>query len=170
MSFLVTGWSGTGKSTICKELLKKGVEAIDTDRVNGLCSWVSKETGEKYGTKCPEPFTSGKYDWNWDETILQKNLDTYKDAVFCGSANNALRFFDLFSKVFVLNLSEHEQRRRMTERTEHNFGQDIETQNAVILGQANLVKDLTKMGAHVICATPPPPEIALTIISKINED
>ena len=43
----ITGISGTGKSTIAKELEKQGVYTISIDEVNGLCCWRHKKTGEQ---------------------------------------------------------------------------------------------------------------------------
>ena len=45
MKILITGIAGSGKSTIAKELIKLGRQAVDLDN-SGLCSWVNKKTDE----------------------------------------------------------------------------------------------------------------------------
>ena len=37
---LITGRSGSGKSTVYRELRRRGLPAFDTDRVAGLARWV----------------------------------------------------------------------------------------------------------------------------------
>lgn len=43
---LITGISTSGKSTIAKELVKRGYEAYDTEH-NGISAWYNKETNER---------------------------------------------------------------------------------------------------------------------------
>jgi broad-specificity NMP kinase len=165
MATLITGWSGTGKSTLCQELLSRDIDAIDTDAATGLCGWVDIETGINYGRECPEDFSSLKYDWRWDSEALQKALLNHPSAFFCGNANNAFDFYCLFERVFILDLPEHTQRSRMMSRTEHDFGQDKETQDIVIKRQKTLLQTAVALGAVVIDATPSPKIIADTILS-----
>jgi gluconate kinase len=37
--FLITGISGTGKSTVAEQLNKIGIKAIDIDSIDGMCHW-----------------------------------------------------------------------------------------------------------------------------------
>lgn len=46
MKILITGISGSGKSTIITELAQKGHQTIDLDTSN-TCIWVNKKTGEE---------------------------------------------------------------------------------------------------------------------------
>jgi len=45
--YYVTGTAGAGKSTLAKELKKRGVFTIDIDAEKNLCHWKSKKTGKK---------------------------------------------------------------------------------------------------------------------------
>ena len=46
-NYYITGVSGTGKTTVCEELTKRGFFAIDQDsKMYGLCSWKHNETKE----------------------------------------------------------------------------------------------------------------------------
>lgn len=166
MNILVTGWSGVGKSTICRELVAAGHPAFDTDKIPGLCGWVDKQTGENFGKKYPTRFSDDKYDWRWDEQTLLLNLKTTETTFFCGNANNAFDFYHMFGKVFLLDLPEAEQRRRMMARTEHNFGQDIATQDMVIHRQRTLVSEAQALGAIVIDASPSPGVVMNDILAR----
>lgn len=169
MAVLVTGWSGTGKSTLARTFEQQHIEAIDTDRVDGLCGWVDKRTGSWHGRTCPEPFSEGNFDWNWKEATLESLLKEHPDAILCGSANNAERFFSLFTHIFVLGLPEQEQRRRMNARTEHNFGQNPATQDRVIAGQAELIETARRAGAIIIDAQPSSEVVAANILRHIHD-
>lgn len=46
MKILITGISGSGKSTIIMELTKRGYQTVDLDTSN-TCIWVNKITGEE---------------------------------------------------------------------------------------------------------------------------
>ena len=46
MNVLITGSSGTGKSTVIKELKRRGYTAIDGDEEPGLSRLEIQETGE----------------------------------------------------------------------------------------------------------------------------
>ena len=56
----ITGVSGTGKSTITEELARRGIFAVSTDAIEGLCCWRNKKTREKI-----------KYDFNGDENWFE---------------------------------------------------------------------------------------------------
>jgi len=88
--FYVTGVSGTGKSTLAKELEKRGVAAFDIDSVADLCHWrnrtTHKEADYQYGI--------GKdwldaHEWICDIKKLRELLHkTTDNAVVLGLASN----------------------------------------------------------------------------------
>ena len=167
-SYLITGRSGTGKSTVCKELLKRGYVAFDGDSVPGLAGWVDIATGQKVNTDYPGHDHVGKFNWNWDETVLKKLLQDNEDVFLCGSANNAYNFYPLFDTVFVLNLEPDEQRRRINNRVEHDYGKDLAVQDSIIAYQKESVEVARNRGATIVDSMPPVDQIVSDILSRIK--
>jgi len=125
MKILVTGVSGSGKTTIAAELHNRGYNAQNMDYLPGLCSWVNLATG------LSEPdfqITSaadweGKYDWQWNRQKLAEFLAEDGTTFYCGSAGNQDQFFNLFDKVFLLKMNPELIRERiLNNEREHDYG------------------------------------------------
>lgn len=99
-NYLVEGLSGSGKSSVYDELIRRGFPAISTDR-----AW-------KSGPGI------------WDERRALAELERAEpDVVFvCGSSRNRDRFLPLFAKVFNLRIDDETMRRRLAERTNNDYG------------------------------------------------
>ena len=65
---LLTGMSGTGKSTVINELAARGYKAVDTD-YHGLSEWAAVSLDELTG------LAPGQ-DWVWREDRIQDLLST----------------------------------------------------------------------------------------------
>lgn len=165
---LVTGWSGTGKSTVCRELIRRSLNAIDADTVKlpFLCEWVNTYTGEWLGRGFPEDYSNEKYDFCWRAEVIKSILEVNSVVYLCGNADNAFDFYNHFDYIFILDLPEAEQRRRIMSRVEHNYGQDKATQDAVIQQQKKLVSEAIKRGAIHVDANRPVAVIADDILKK----
>ncbi len=168
MKVLITGWSGTGKTTICQELRARGLNAFDGDRVPNLSAWVNRTTGEKLGQAEPSDYSHERYNWNWDDKTLQDLLANNGDVFLCGNANNAPDFYHYFAHLFFLDVSPAEQRRRMLVRTEHDYGKEMSVQNMVIEQQLSLIESSKDSGGIVIDANRPPGAIVDDILEHIK--
>lgn len=166
-AYLITGRSGTGKSAICTELKKRGIQAFDGDNVPDLAGWENVQTGERIGKLYPGHDHVGKFKWEWDEQILNKILGEPGVVFLCGSANNALSFMDRFEKVFVLNVAEEEQRRRINSRQEHDYGKDSTVQDSIIAYQKETVALARERGATIIDASPDVEQVVNTILASL---
>src|SRR5215203_6571246 len=112
---LVEGLSGTGKSSVYEELIRRGYTAISTDR-----AWkyfVDPDTGLPGG---PAHYDNHR----WDEQKAVSELESPEpDVLFvCGSSRNRDRFLTHFTKVFNLRIDDDNMRRRLEERTNNEFG------------------------------------------------
>ncbi len=165
-AYLITGRSGTGKSTVCKELIKLGLKAYDSDTVPGLANWVDRKTGQKINKNYPGHDQVDNFKVKWDETIIKGLLDQPSDVFICGSANNAFDFMPLFAKTFVLHIDATEQRRRINNRTEHDYGKDPAVQDGIIEYQQQTVKDAQNRGAIIIDAMPSTEVIVKDILMR----
>jgi dephospho-CoA kinase len=166
-AYLVTGRSGTGKSAICRELQNQGYTAYDGDAVPDLAGWENVQTGERIGKQYPGHDHVGKFKWEWDEAVLAKLLDQPGVVFLCGSANNALSFMDRFEKVFVLDIDEEEQRRRINSREEHDYGKDQAVQDSIIAYQKETVALARQHGATIVDANGTVKQVVEDILANI---
>lgn len=144
--FYITGTSGTGKTTVAKELKARGIPALDLDKEDGLCYWAHRETGENANTRW-DPSKGDEFlkthRYVCDTEKLEKLMDAYKDThdavVVVGLADNQPEIFKLFDKVFLFHCSEEVFLKRIDERT-NRFGK-FEPERSMILNRYHLIED-----------------------------
>ena len=94
-NYLIEGLSGTGKTSVCDELQRRGHHAIHGDRE--LAYRGDPETGE--------PREGSRHEHHiWDvEKVRSLVADrSHAATFFCGGSRNFSKFIDLFDGVFVL--------------------------------------------------------------------
>ena len=113
-NYLVEGLSGTGKSSVYEELIRRGYRAISTDRAWAYSA--DLETGLPGGP-------GGHDTWMWDREKAVGELSSPEpDALFvCGSSRNRDGFLPYFTKVFNLRIDDHTLRRRLEARTDDDW-------------------------------------------------
>src|SRR5258705_9222076 len=97
---LLTGMSGTGKSTLIGELAVRGYKAVDADSAE-YSEWV-EFTGDTNTLGSPD---WGGKDWVWREDRMQALLSTEDaDVLFVsGCAENMGQFLPQFDHVILLS-------------------------------------------------------------------
>lgn len=102
---LLTGMSGTGKSSVILELRKRGYAAIDMDEPG----WSEHDSD---GNQL------------WREDMLQAALDAHASgALFVsGCAENQVKFYPQFSHVVLLSAPADVIKARLAGRTTNDFG------------------------------------------------
>jgi hypothetical protein len=133
MKVLVTGTSGSGKSTIGKELKKRGFDVIEADQdvFNDLsiAYWKNKVTGEGVNMPWPPPKNwHNENDWVWRVDVLKQRLDSSDNSIVfaCGDSRNKQEAYSLFDKIFVLNVSDDMLHERIQSRADNYFGKTDE--------------------------------------------
>ena len=116
-NYLIEGVSGTGKTSVCNELQRRGYHAIHGDRE--LAYQGDPETGTPTnGLKHEQSaiFTSDHH--NWDVEKVKALVANQDEAVtfFCGSSRNFSKFINFFDGVFVLEVDIDTLNRRIDER------------------------------------------------------
>src|SRR6478736_4135034 len=96
---LVTGMSGTGKTTVLAELRRRGHLTVDTD----YDGWV---------------LPNG----DWDEPRMQQLLAANPDVVVSGTVENQGRFYGDFQHVVLLSAPLHVLVDRVSSRTNNPYG------------------------------------------------
>ena len=114
-NYLIEGVSGTGKSSVCEELRRRGYEAINGDRE--LAYQGDPTTGEK-----TEGFCHEHHIWDVEKVrSLAANQDC-EVAFFCGGSRNFKQFIDLFDEIFILDVDVGTLNKRLDSRSDDDWG------------------------------------------------
>lgn len=114
-NYLIEGVSGTGKTSVCNELHRRGYHAIDGDR--DLAYQGDPRTGEPLGG-----FAHAHHIWDVDRVRALVADQRHAASFFCGGSRNFDRFIDLFDGVFVLEVDLDTLHRRLALRPEDEWG------------------------------------------------
>lgn len=150
MRVLITGMSGTGKSSVIGELRKRGFQAIDMD----------------------EPGWSEFVDGNqlWREERLQQALDDTGDAplFISGCAENQGKFYPQLTDVILLSAPVNVIKERLLTRTTNSYGKHPEEMDEV-LGYLETVEPLLRQGATLeIVTTIPLKTVVEQLLEHVN--
>jgi len=97
MRVLITGMSGTGKSTVIEELAARGHRAVDLD-TPAWSEWIDIESADGLTPR------EGK-DWVWREDRVRALLTAHDHGTLfiSGCAQNMALFFPLIDKIILLS-------------------------------------------------------------------
>ena len=114
-NFLIEGLSGTGKTSVCDELLRRGYQAIHGDRA--LAYQGDPDTGEPL-----DGFEHEHHIWPVDKVRALVADHDQPATFFCGGSRNVHKFIDLFDDVFVLEVDLETLHQRLDERPDDEWG------------------------------------------------
>ena len=146
-NFLIEGLSGTGKTSVCNELQRRGYHAIHGDRE--LAYQGDPETGEPTEGSAHE-----HHFWHVDKV---KGLVADQDEAvtfFCGGSRNFAKFIDLFDGVFVLEVDLDTLNRRLDERPDSEWGGGKPVDRELIARLHQTKEDIPKDGISIDATAP----------------
>lgn len=114
-NYLIEGVSGTGKTSVCNELRRRGYHSIDGDR--DLAYQGDPKTGAPL-----DGFAHEHHLWDVDEVRALVADRSHAASFFCGGSRNFHRFIDLFDRVFVLEVDLLTLNQRLVVRPEDEWG------------------------------------------------
>ena len=144
---LVTGMSGTGKSSVLRVLAERGHRVVDTD-TDEWSEWAVDAEGEP--------------DWIWDEAAIVALLDGHDDGhlFVAGCRTNQGRFYDRLDAVVLLSAPAEVLLARIDARTDNPYGKSDE-ERALVMRYLTEVEPLLRATATAeLDATAPLPEVA----------
>jgi gluconate kinase len=171
----VTGVSGTGKSTICRELRARGFVAYDVDE-HVFASWVNRSTGQVDPFPAPAPGFDihdwyAKHRWVLDADKIKALKDesdrTPTNAFLCGTAEGDDVVWPSFDEVFALTIDDATIRERISTRTDNTFGRTPAELAEILSWNAQFAASHRRFGAILIDATRPVDRVVDEILSHV---
>lgn len=145
---LVTGMSGTGKSTALAELAKRGFHVVETDDAP-WSQWSEADGG---------------YIWREDLVAELLSREDGPTLYVSGTVSNQGRFYPRFHAVVLLSAPVDELLRRLKTRTTNDYGKAAD-ERALILGDVAEVEPLLRASCtHEIDATKPISEVVAQLV------
>ena len=158
-NYLIEGVSGTGKSSVCQELRRRGYVAIDGDRE--LAYQGDPTTGEK-----TEGFGHEHHIWDVEKVRrLAANQDD-EATFFCGGFRNFKQFIDLFDEIFILDVDAETLNERLDSRPDDDWGKR-KSERELILRLHATKEDVPSSGI-VLDATQPLVSVVDEILSHVR--
>jgi broad-specificity NMP kinase len=164
---LVTGMSGTGKSTVISELAARGYKAVDAD-CDEFSEWV-EVTGDSDSAGTPVEVNR---DWVWREDRIQALLSTEDtDVLFVsGCAANMGMFLPQFDEVVLLSAPVDVLVERMATRTTNPYGKHPD-EVARALSLVETVEPLLRLVAgHEINTAAPLDDVVTTLLRLMQAE
>ena len=156
---LVTGMSGTGKSSALAELGRRGYRVVDTDDPG----W------REYREDVESSDEVRRGEWLWVEERITELLDSDARSLFVqGCVRNQSKFYDRFNAVVLLSAPADVILDRIARRTTNNYGK-TPLERAMILDDLAKVEPLLREGCtHELDASRPLADIVadLTAIAS----
>jgi dephospho-CoA kinase len=155
---LLTGMSGTGKSTVINELAARGYKAVDAD-CDEYSEWAAV-------SDAPGSPVEPDRDWVWREDRIQQLLSTEDAGVLflSGCAPNMGKFLPQFDHVVLLSAPAEVIVARLGARTNNPYGKHPD-EVARVLGLLETVEPLLRRAAgHEIDTSASLDEVVATVL------
>lgn len=159
---LLTGMSGTGKSTVIEVLAARGYKAIDVD-ADGWSDWVVTEGN-------PTGANEGQ-DWRWHEHRVRMLLEAEaaeagdgRVLFLSGCAENMVGFFPWFDHIILLSASPAVLLDRLATRRNNPYGKRPEETRQVLENLRDVEPRLRRVAGHEIDASAPLEEVVTKIL------
>ena len=145
---LITGMSGTGKSTALAELEHRGIRVVDTDEAP-WSEWSEADGG-----------------YMWREDLVAELLagDDGSTLYVSGTVSNQGRFYDRFDAVVLLSAPAEVLLQRIASRTTNDYGKSDRERELILQHVAEVEPLLRATCTHEIDTTQPVSAVVAQLI------
>lgn len=166
MKIYITGISGTGKTSIAKELEAKGFFAISVDEIPGLCHWRHKENKEPAGfdSELTKEFIEA-HEWVCDAERLKELMGDKENVFVLGITSNQNEYLNFFDKILLLQCSPEVFIQRINSRENNDFGKDEGAQETILGWYKDFEKKMLEIGAVPVSVDRHLDEVVAEVIS-----
>jgi shikimate kinase len=153
---LLTGMSGTGKSTVIRELARRGYKAVDTD-YDGWSHWVNMRSGLPASPPLPGEYGWEDLDWIWHEERMQALLSDEDEGLLfvAGTSPNQGKFYARFDQIILLSAPAEVIIDRLATRTDNPYGTTPRTLARVLEHLETVELRLRETAGHEIDTSAP---------------
>jgi shikimate kinase len=150
---LVTGMSGTGKSTALAELGRRGFPVVDTDSP-AWSEWIP-------------PADGAEGEWLWREDRIAQLLTSEDDRTLyvSGCMSNQGKFYDRFDAVVLLSATAEVILDRVENRTTNDYGKGAGDRGLIISHLGSVEPLLRATCTHEIDASRPLDDVVDALIA-----
>ncbi|HSX01836.1 MAG TPA: AAA family ATPase [Candidatus Saccharimonadia bacterium] len=157
--FIITGISGSGKTTVARQLVEHGEVAFDSKLNHGLFHFVD-EYGQQPATNHPnDPSWKQHHKWVINQTVFSQLLEehTQSERVFlCGGGDSLKVLWPQTKKIFLLKIDVQTLLERLNNPSRDNaFAKNTATQEALLRRLEKYQQTMIESGATVIDARRP---------------
>ena len=146
LRILVTGMSGTGKSSALVELARRGFRTVDTDEA---------------GWTIADP-DGGRW---WDEERIAELFAEEGPTLYVsGTVSNQGRFYDRFDAVVLLSAPADVLLERLSVRTTNDYGKSLDERELILEHVRKVEPMLRATCTHEIDATQPPADVVERLV------
>lgn len=147
---LITGMSGTGKTSVIGALTARGYKAVDTD--------------DGYSARGPNG------DWHWNEDALIQLLETEDaDVLFVsGCVSNQGKFYPRFDLVILLSAPHKVMLERIGSRSNNLYGKTPEEQAEILANLEEVEPLLRRTSDHEIITDRPLERVVEKLLALVR--
>lgn len=147
---LLTGMSGTGKSSVVRELTARGYKAIDTDE--GWC----------------QPLPWGLQKWR-EDAIAELLATEDADILFvAGCEENQVQFHSQFDHIILLSAPAETLTERLAVRTANPYGKAPEELSRILDDLHNVEPLLRQVADHEVRTTMPLNDVVAAVLRIVG--
>ena len=158
---LLTGMSGTGKSTLIGALAARGYKAVDAD-AEDWSEWVKVDGNPT--------FANPGHDWRWREDRIRRLLEAEDSEILfvSGCAENMVKFYSQFDHIILLSVSVPIIAERLAGRRNNPYGKRPEELDRVLEHKRIVEPKLRRAAGHEIDTSAPLGEVVGNVLELLD--